>query len=412
MPLFSSSSMPTLIGLVIFFAWLFLIPILKESLLQQKSMTSYEILQNLYIPVSIVILFFSLSLFPWFKENTFVVAIFGLCISSAFLVAVWKIIKIIEEETIERKFSKHESTRNKNIFELLIQLVKPISVIIAIILLLWLIGVDVKTYLVTFGSLGVAVGFAMQHVLANILAGMSLAIDTPFSKDDLIRIGSDPQIYQVIKRGLRITTVRNVATHEIVFLPNKSLTEEQLIDVTRPTDDLRSVIDIGVPYESDLREVRAILSDIANGHPHIIGSFQAKEKAIQDKILRLYIRQVFPECKSHLVELARLKTEDELNKLIQKFIDKLNNWADFVDQIEEGGFKEEAEQACLKAIQEELKSMTSEVSKKTTAWQISFRNSTASFRPSGAILPEGVKPDEAKPDEPKPDKVNLTKLKT
>lgn len=310
---------------------------------------------------------------------------FGLAIS--IYIAFSNFIPLLEEEYADRKFSAYGSYSKKNVSTLFFHLLRPLTGLAIFGFFLWLIGVNVQGFLVTFGSLGVAIGFAMQHVLANIMAGISLALDTPFSKNDLIRIGDNPQIYQVLKRGLRITTVKNISTHETVFLPNKELTEEQLVDVTRPTDDLRSVIDIGVPYSVDLREVRAILTDIANGHPHVIGALSAKEKSIKDKVLRLYLRGVFPDCKAHFVELARLQSEDELNKSVESLILRLESWADFIDQVEEGGFDKE-EKVWLDAISDELPEYVQSVVDKTTEWQILFRNCTASFKPSGAALPK------------------------
>src|SRR5436189_109469 len=80
----------------------------------------------------------------------------------------------------------------------------------------------VAGYLVTLGGLTVALAFALQRLLTNVFAGLSLAVDAPFSRSDLIRLsgeGGEEKLYEVIKRGMRITTVRDITSHETVYLP-------------------------------------------------------------------------------------------------------------------------------------------------------------------------------------------------
>ncbi len=357
-----------------------------------------EVLHVLLIPVTWILIGFAVN-----QITEEVVALgapgdTGAVISQFFLVpirlilgfavgyVVWRSLDLLRTEYAERRFEAWGSHRTRNLTAVFFQLAKPVSFLLIMAMVAWLFKLNLYAAVAAIGGLGVALGFALQQILANIIAGISLASDTTFGTNDLIRIGNDPDIYQVLKRGVRITTVRNIASHEVVFLPNQKLTEEQLVDVTRPSDDLRAVIDIGVPYSADLRDVRGILTDIANGHPHVIGDLEAKKNAILNKVFRLYIRGVFPECKWHFVELARLEAEHDLNGKVSQYIRKLQNWADFVDQTEAGGFDRE-ERLWLDEIHRELLDNAIEVANLTTEWQVLFRNCTASLKPKGARFP-------------------------
>ena len=294
------------------------------------------------------------------------------------------VIDTFEKEFAERLFAAHGRHKQRNVAAIVFHLAKPLVVIAIIVVMGRLFRFDLTDYLVTFGGVGVAVAFSLQSVLTNVFSGLSLALDTPFSRNDLIRVGAGDEIYEVLKRGLRVTMARNIASHETVFLPNKLLTDEILTDITRPTDDMRAIIDIGVPYSADLRQVRSILVDIANGHPHVVGNFAAKRKAIAAKVSRLYIRRVFADCRVHFVEFARLAGEESLNARLIAFHERIGNWADFVDQSEERGFDPE-ERRWLEMIGEELEETTIEVANLTTEWQLLFRNCVG----KGANIPVG-----------------------
>ena len=283
------------------------------------------------------------------------------------------------KEYIERHFNKFGNQRKNNTIRALYVLLAPLGVLLIFSVVLHLFNVDVSSKLIALGGLSVAIGFALQSLLGDVFSGLSLAIDTPFREDDLIKIGSDQRIYQVKHRGLRVTTARDIATHEVVYLPNQKLTQDELVDITRPTDDLRAVITVGVPYAADLREVRTILTDIANGHPHVIGAFPAKEQAISSKVLRLFIRGIHNESVQHFIELARLEAESELNQRLRVFIEDLENWADEIDEMEDKGF-DKIEKVALEKTANALDQGFRDISSLTTEWLILFRNGIAGGR--------------------------------
>jgi small-conductance mechanosensitive channel len=294
---------------------------------------------------------------------------------------VTTLLSVVYSEFLDRKYKVHGKDRERNAAALVTSLARPLAFVLVFAFVAWLFKFNLASYLITFGGMSVALAFALQRLLQNVLSGLSLSLDAPFSANDLIKVGNadkdgKSQIYQVVKRGVRVTTVRDIATHEIVYLPNNMLAEEPLIDVTRPTDDLRAVIDLGVPYDAPLRKVREILLDIANGHPHVVGPYGKKERAIHDKIYRLYVRGVFEECFQHYVELARLQCEDELNQAVLDLKRKLELWARFVDRTESKGF-DRNEKKQLEMIAGELNYEADKVVRLTTEWQILLRNCTA-----------------------------------
>ena len=310
-----------------------------------------------------------------------VISLYILAVLAGFALwlCIYSSLELVRKEFIERALNKSGSGQQRNAALIGYYLSLPIAFGGVLAFVGYLVGFNWTAALVAGGTIGVGVGFALQHVLANVFAGFSLALDTPFSKNDLIRVGSDNKLYEVIKRGIRITTVRDIETHEIVYLPNQSLITQPIVDVTRPTDDLRAVIKVSVQYGCDLRGVRKILLDIAHGHPHVVGPLTAKQDAIAKKVHKLYVRREFNDCKEHFIELARLKAENDLNEKVRDLRAHLENWAQFIDKHESGGFAEN-EKKWLVAIARELDGKIDDIRKSTTQWMILFRNCVAKGR--------------------------------
>src|ERR1043165_1680982 len=317
-----------------------------------------------------------------------VLVVIRLLVGVALWLCVFPALELVRTEFVERNLNKYGSGQRRNTALLIYYFTIPVVLGLIIALVAYLLNFDVTAATIALGSAGVAGALALQHILANVFAGFTLALDTPFSRGDLIRVGSD-KTYEVRKRGIRITTVRDVDTHEIVYLPNQSLITQPIVDVTQPTDDLRAVIRVSVPYGSDLRDVRTILSDIANGHPHVIGAIDKKRESISKKVFRLYVRRVFNECKEHYLELARIAAEDALNGRIRDLRRRLENWAAFVDKYEDKGFDRD-ERKWLDAFANELDRDINDLRQLTTQWLILFRNCVAKGRVIVFRREEGV----------------------
>lgn len=332
----------------------------------------YEISRRAFSPLSFLLILLSINTLLSAKLPLVFSFVIKAGIGIFFFLVSYRVGHIILYEYFGKKFSAYGKYQQYNITVICQRLIGSSVFVITLVLVAHLMGANVKSIWVSIGGLGLVIGFALQQIIANIFSGLVIAIDTPFATNDLIKT-SDGIIYQVLNRGLRVVTVRNISTHEIVYLPNQKLANEPLIDLTKPTDDLRIVIDVSVAYGTNLRTVRDILTDIANGHPHIIGDYKTKENSIKNKVHRLYLRRVFPDILGHYIELARLEAESELNSEILSLKRKLENWADFIDKVEDDGFNKN-EQKWLEKIKEELQNKVNTIINLTTQWQFLFRN--------------------------------------
>jgi small-conductance mechanosensitive channel len=132
------------------------------------------------------------------------------------------------------------------------------------IFVIW--DIDVTGLLASAGIVGLALGFAAQDTLANLFAGVSILSDRPYELGDFIILDSGER-GQVTKIGLRSTRLLTRDDVEI-SIPNSVMGATKIVnEAGGPPQRYRIRTAVGVAYGSDLEQVVAVLTDIAESHP-------------------------------------------------------------------------------------------------------------------------------------------------
>jgi small-conductance mechanosensitive channel len=141
----------------------------------------------------------------------------------------------------------------------------PLALIIAVSVLREL-GFSLAPLLGAAGILGVALGFASQTSVSNIISGFFLLGEEPFMVGDVIQVGDVTGIVLTIDMlSVKIRTFDN----KMVRIPNESLVKSQFTNITR--FPIRRVdIMVGVAYREDIGRVRQILMSVASDNPHVL----------------------------------------------------------------------------------------------------------------------------------------------
>jgi small-conductance mechanosensitive channel len=114
------------------------------------------------------------------------------------------------------------------------------------------------------GIAGIAIGFASQTSISNIISGLFLISEKPFAVGDLIQIGDTKGIVLSIDLlSVKLRTFDN----QYIRIPNETLIKNQVTNVTR-FPIRRLDIKLGVAYKEDLSKVREVLLDIAEKNPY------------------------------------------------------------------------------------------------------------------------------------------------
>ncbi|AEN05199.1 mechanosensitive ion channel family protein [Halolamina sp.] len=111
-----------------------------------------------------------------------------------------------------------------------------------------------------------AIGFAMQDVIANFVAGVFIYADRPFRIGDWIEWDDHSGIVEDI--SFRVTRVRTF-DNELLTVPNSHLTDG-VIKNPVAKDTLRLQFTFGIGYDDDVDQATDIIIDEAERHPNIL----------------------------------------------------------------------------------------------------------------------------------------------
>lgn len=122
------------------------------------------------------------------------------------------------------------------------------------------LGFDLSVILGAAGILSVAIGFASQTSASNLISGLFLMIERPFSIGDVIRV--EQTTGEVISIDLLSVKIR---THDNLYVrvPNESMIKTQVTTLTR-FPIRRADLTLGIAYKEDIEKVRTILMSIAD----------------------------------------------------------------------------------------------------------------------------------------------------
>jgi small-conductance mechanosensitive channel len=122
------------------------------------------------------------------------------------------------------------------------------------------LGVNATTLAAFGAALGVGIGFGLQDLVKNFVAGLIILIERPFQVGD--RIELDKNAAEVVEIRARATVLRtNDDVHLIV--PNAKLTSETVVNRSYKSTLYRCRVPVGVSTSSDPRAVERALLEAA-----------------------------------------------------------------------------------------------------------------------------------------------------
>jgi len=145
-----------------------------------------------------------------------------------------------------------------------------------VIMALQNLGVELLPLIAGVGIAGAGIALAMQGVLGNIVAGLTIIFSRPFRVGDYISIAKEEG--EVLQISLFSTTLGHADLSKVV-IPNRKIVGEILHNYGR----VRQVwIEVGVSYETDLGVALKLTEEILRANPRVL-----KDPAPGAKVLKL-----------------------------------------------------------------------------------------------------------------------------
>ncbi len=140
-------------------------------------------------------------------------------------------------------------------------------IVIGTIIAFQFIGIDLSGLAVIFGLLSVGIGFGLQNITSNFVAGIILLFERPIQIGDRVMIGDTEG--DVTDINIRSTTIRSLNNVSII-VPNSDFISNKVVNWSHGDTRVRIDIEVGVSYDSDLDLVLKTLHEIAQKNPSVL----------------------------------------------------------------------------------------------------------------------------------------------
>ncbi|MFT4311587.1 MAG: mechanosensitive ion channel family protein [Candidatus Woesearchaeota archaeon] len=219
-----------------------------------------EILKGLGWPVyawiSLYVSTNFLQMPEWYNEF---MDVFILLVLAYYLVKSFnKVVEFTVKQIIQKREEKDE--HDNAILSLLSKFIRSVVWLFAVLFVLSNFGFEVTTFLAGIGIGGIAIALALQGVLTDLFASLSIYLDKPFKVGDFILVGPDSGVVQTI--GIKSTRIKTLQGQELV-ISNKELVETRVHNFKK-MDKRRIVFNLGVTYETPTAKLKKIPKIIEN----------------------------------------------------------------------------------------------------------------------------------------------------
>lgn len=166
-------------------------------------------------------------------------------------------------KTILKVFSLQENVRIHSLFSFLNCLIY----VIVFFFLLNGIGVNINMFLTTSAALFVGLGFALQKIFQDLIAGIYIILDNTLRVGDIIEVQGKVAKVQVINLRSTIAETRN---RRIMVIPNRVMIDEVFHNWTQDSEVIRASVEVGVYIGEDVQKVKEVLLQSVVGHPEVL----------------------------------------------------------------------------------------------------------------------------------------------
>ena len=183
-----------------------------------------------------------------------------------------------------------------------------IMLVLVIMTALTAIGIPTTSMFAVLGAAGLAVGLALKDSLSNIASGVMLIVLRPFrAGDHVVAAGQEGTVLEIRVFQTRLRAF----DHRVVILPNSQITTAPIINYSA-LPQRRMEVSVGVGYDDDLQQARAVLLQIARDEPMVLDDPEPVVRVVNlgessvDLVLHAFADNAdFVEARSRVIEAVR-----------------------------------------------------------------------------------------------------------
>ena len=211
------------------------------------------------------------------------------------------------------KVLKRKGRRAETLGILFANIIKYISIAIALILILAAWGVQTPTLLAGAGIAGLAVSFGAQGILEDVFAGLSIIFEKQFVVGDIVEVNGFRGV--VLEVGSKNTRIKDIHGN-VLIIANSDIRE--IINLSAEVS--LAISNVSIEYEADLPKVEEIikahLPEIKEAIPQIINGpiYEGVEELADSGVIIRIVAEVR--------ERDRLNVNRLMNREVKVLLDK------------------------------------------------------------------------------------------
>lgn len=180
-----------------------------------------------------------------------------------YLIGSW-IIRLIKR-LAEKAFKKRNMEPSLQFF--LLNIINWGLNILLFIVVVTQLGVQTSAFVAMIGAAGLAIGLALQGSLTNFAGGILILLLKPFRVGDFISASSGVSgtVSAIDIFHTRLITPQN----QLIVIPNGEISNKSITNFTQ-LGTRRTWFDIGVSYDTDLKQAKEILLEVINNNQYAL----------------------------------------------------------------------------------------------------------------------------------------------
>lgn len=205
--------------------------------------------------------------YPLFTINQTPITLISILLFGLILIVFILVAKLLKNKIISKIFLKFNIDDGMQFT--LIKISQYIIVFIGAVVALQFIGIDLTGLAVVLGFLSVGIGFGLQNITSNFIAGIILLFERPIKIGDRVTVGdTEGDVKHINIRSTTIQSLNNIS----YIVPNSEFISTTVINWSHGDKKIRVDIDVGVSYNSDVDLVINVLKQVAINNHEILNS--------------------------------------------------------------------------------------------------------------------------------------------
>jgi MscS family membrane protein len=202
-------------------------------------------------------------------------ALWNLCHEGVYVGLILSITLVLYEATVAatewygRKVAGNtEVTVDDQFLVLFKKTARVVFFFVAATIILEHLGVKITGLLATAGVASLALAFAAQETLSNMISGFVLMIDRPFKVGDRVELSSG-KTGDILEVGLRSTRIMSL-DNTVITIPNAEIAKSQIVNLNLPNPSFKMHASVGIGYSSDIRKAKDIIQEVLSSNDQVL----------------------------------------------------------------------------------------------------------------------------------------------